>query len=74
VTIAIGLAQVVQALTKNSLLIPFGAIGAIVVLRVRPAERPAWPEGHAPAVILAFGVMAFSLVAPVLASSLTQPG
>ncbi len=74
VAIGIGLAQVMIALTRNSLLIPFGAIGAVAVLRVRPAERPAWPEGHVLAVIVALAVMAFSFLPPAAAEYALRPG
>jgi hypothetical protein len=74
VAIAAGLIEILSALTRSSLYFPLGAIAGLLVLRMRPAERPSWPAGggRVVAVALALTLLAYGL--PGAAEYVMRPG
>jgi hypothetical protein len=69
-----GLLEVLSALTRSSLNVPLGAIAAVLVLRMRPAERPPWLAGggRVLAIALALTLLAYGL--PPAAEYVMRPG
>jgi len=72
--VVVGLVQVVTALSSGSLYIPLGAIAAGLVLRMRPPDRPPWPQRHAPSVVVALLLVSLSFGLPSAAGYLLRPG
>lgn len=69
-----GLVEVLAALTRSSLSIPLGAIAAVFVLRMRPAERPPWLASHGRPVALALALVLLSYGLPSAAEYVMRPG
>jgi hypothetical protein len=69
-----GLLEILSALTRGSLYFPLGAIAAVFVLRMRPAERPPWLAGggRVLAIALALTLLAYGL--PPAAEYVMRPG
>lgn len=72
--IVVGLVQTALAFAGGGILFPLGAIAAALVLRMRPAERSPWPDGHRGPVGTALAIFMFSLALPAAANFLMQPG